>query len=541
MTRFAALENLRKKILAGETGTIVKTGYCPLEVGIVALSPYAVTMNSLGFQTVYRFFNQNPRVRCERIFSLDRGAGKQNGEWLSLESGRKPRDFPVLAFSISYEQELLKLPVILQDARIPLYTAERANESPVVFCGGPVITANPEPAAPFIDVCGIGDSERLVPEFAELWLAALEGGWNRERLLAELAGRPGFYVPALYKMNTVDCGYPALPAPEGKDVPRKVRRVIAPAGRTPVHSVIISNATHFKGMFLVEAARGCRWNCRFCLVCQVNRPYRYVKAAHVIEVLDAAPPEARAIGLVGANLCDHPELGTIIEEVARRGLRLGVSSLRLDTVSASLLELLRACKVKSLTLAPETASDKLLARIGKRYSRERLFEVVELIAKTGFDSLKLYYMAGLPGEQSRDRQELISQVKELAGLVGPRMRLKISLNTFIPKPQTAWQDESMLYSAQIKQAVRQIRRGLAGLGARVQLQTGSVAQSLAQAALSLGDRTMARAMVRAATSGGRFLDCLTLEGIQLEPVLFQRKKPTIEHPWNVLECEPLQD
>lgn len=175
MPRFAALERLRKKILAGETGTIVKTGYCPLEVGIVALSPYAVMMDSLGFQTVYRLFNQHPEVRCERIFFLNRRVGEENGEWLSLESGRKPRDFGVLASSISYEQELLRLPVILQDARIPLYTAERADNSPIVFCGGPVITANPEPAAAFIDVCGIGDSERLVPEFAELGLQP----WNR--------------------------------------------------------------------------------------------------------------------------------------------------------------------------------------------------------------------------------------------------------------------------------------------------------------------------------------------------------------------------
>jgi len=541
LPRFAALERLRKKILAGETGTIIKTGYCPLEVGIVALSPYAVVMDSLGFQTVYRLFNQHPEVRCERIFFLNRRVGEENGEWLSLESGRKPRDFPVLASSISYEQELLRLPTILQDARIPLYTAERADNSPIVFCGGPVITANPEPAAAFIDVCGIGDSERLVPEFAELWLAALEQGWNRERLLGELAERPGFYIPALYKIKTVEGEYPAVPAPERKEAPRKVQRVAASLDCTPVHSGIVSNATHFKGMFLVEVARGCRWRCRFCLVSQVNRPYRYVEAKRVIEVLDEVPPEARAIGLVGANLCDHPELEMIIEEIARRDLRLGVSSLRVDTVSEGLLELFKACKVKSLTLAPETASQKLLARIGKRYIPGRLFEVVELIAKTGFDSLKLYYMAGLPGEQSQHRQELISQIKELAGLVGPRMRLKISLNTFIPKPQTAWQDESMFHAVQIKQAVRQIRRGLTGLGAKVQLQAGSVAEFLAQAALSLGDRTMAQAVVRTATTGGRFLDCLALEGIELEPVLFKRKKPTIEHPWSVLECEHLQD
>jgi len=540
LTRFTALKKKRNALLGAETGALFKSGHFPLEVGLVALSPYAVAMDGLGFQEVYRLFNAHPEVRCERIFCMNQAGSGENGEWLSLESGRKPGDFAVLASSISYEQELLGLPAILSHAGIPLYSAERTDSSPIVFCGGPVITANPEPAAAFIDVCGIGDSERLVPEFTGLWLAALEQDWKRERLLAELAGRPGFYVPGLYRIKAAE-RYPAVPVPVRKEAPRKVRRLAAPLDRTPVHSVIVSNATHFKGMFLVEIARGCRWNCSFCLVCKVNRPYRHVREERIREALDAAPSQARAIGLVGANLCDHPELELIIEEIARRGFRLGVSSLRVDTVTRPLLELLKACKVKTLTLAPESASEKLLAGIGKRYVRERLFELVELIAKTGFDSLKLYYMAGLPGEQGRDRQELISQVKELAGLAGPRMRLKISLNPFIPKPQTAWQDESMFLPAQIKQALRQIRRGLAGLGPKVQLQAGPVAESLAQAALSLGDRTTARALLRATTGGERFLDCLALEGIELEPVLFQRKKPALEHPWSALECEPLQE
>jgi len=379
-----------------------------------------------------------------------------------------------------------------------------------------------------------------VPEFCELWLEALQRSWSRKRLLLELACRSGFYVPALYKLKTVDCGYPALPVPQCKEAPAKVQRVAARVERHPVHSAIVSNATHFKGMFLVEVARGCRWNCRFCLVCRVNNPYRHVDADRVLEMLDSAPPGIRALGLVGATLCDHPELERIIEEVDRRGLRLGVSSLRLDTVGQGLLELLKDCKVKGLTLAPETASEKLLARIGKRYMRERLFEVVELIAKAGFGSLKLYYMAGLPGEGGQDRQELIDQLKALASLVGPRMRLKVSLNPFIPKAQTAWQEESMFPPPQIKQAFRHLRRGLAGLGPKVQLQAGSVAESVAQAALSMGDRKMAGAIARASTGRGRFLDCLTLEKIELEPVLFQRKKPAIEHPWSVLECEPLQ-
>ena len=539
MSGYSTLEKIRGGILEQETGTLHKSGYCPCEVGLAALSPYPVAMSSLGFQTVYRIFNSLPEVRCERIFPLGRGGPDRAEDWISLESGRKAREFKVLAASISYEQETLTLPRVLAAAGIPLYAAGRGEGTPVVICGGPVITANPEPVAPLIDICAIGDSERLAPDFAALWLEAFSRGWSRQRLLEELAARPGFYIPALYKTRPEQGPYPSVPFPATNQAPSTVSRAVDDLHVTPAHSAIVSDTTHFKRMFMVEVARGCRWNCRFCLVCRVNRPYRHVPAERVIEVIARAPRQARSAGLVGANLCDHPELEAILEAAARQGLRLGVSSLRVDTVSRSLLELLKKCGVGSLTLAPETASAELLGSIGKRYSRERLFEVVEMMSREGFESLKLYYMIGLPGESRADREELACQIRELAACAGAGMKLKVSLNPFIPKPQTAWQDESMFPPGEIKAAIRQLRRDLSGPGARVQLQAGALAEAVAQGVISLGDRTLAAPLARAAAGPGeRFLDCLGEAGVDLEPLLYKRKKPADLHPWRVLECEP---
>ncbi|OGG04455.1 MAG: hypothetical protein A3F83_04615 [Candidatus Glassbacteria bacterium RIFCSPLOWO2_12_FULL_58_11] len=539
MSGYSNMEKLRGAILAQETGTLLKSGYCPCEVGLAALSPYPVAMSSLGFQTVYRIFNSLPEVRCERLFLLGRGGLDKAGEWLSLESGRKAGEFKVLAASISYEQETLMLPRALAAAGIPLYAAERGEGAPVVICGGPVITANPEPLAPFIDVCAIGDSERLAPDFAALWLEAFSRGWPRQHLLEALAAREGFYIPALYETRPEKGPYPVAPFPASGRAPATVRRAVNSRLDPPAHSAIVSDTTHFKRMFMVEVARGCRWNCRFCLVCRVNRPYRPVPAERVIEALSRAPRQARSAGLVGANLCDHPELEAILEAAAARGLRLGISSLRVDTVSRSLLELLKKCGVGGLTLAPETASAELLSRIGKRYSRERLFEVVELMSREGFESLKLYYMIGLPGESRADREELARQIRELAACAGTGMKLKVSLNPFVPKPQTAWQDESMFRPGEIKAAIRQLRRDLSGPGARVELQAGSPAEAVAQAVISLGDRTLAAPLARAAVEPGeRFLDCLDEAGVELDPLLYKRKKPAELHPWRVLECEP---
>jgi len=526
-------DRFRRRYLEAETGTLVKTGHCPLEVGLVALSPYETAMSSLGGQTVYRLFNELEGARCERLVRFDRP--RSGAIWVSLESGRAAAEFPVLAFSISYEQEMLELVRFLQENRITPRSADRGEGDPLLLAGGPVVSSNPEPVAPFLDVCGIGDAEILVPSLAANWLAAYGAGWTRRLLLETLAGQEGFYVPGLYRLDGVSGSYPVLPRPAGQAVPVRVGRATADVGRSPAFSVIVSRLAHFRDMHLVEVARGCRWNCRFCLVCRINRPYRPAETGRVIELIEAAPAAAGAIGLVGANLCDHPELARIAAAVAASGRRLGTSSLRVGSVDRELLTVLKRCRVESLTLAPETASAELLARIGKSYRQEELFETVRLAAEAGFRGLKLYYMIGLPGETAKHRRELVEQVRLLAGTTGNRLRLKISVNPFIPKPQTAWQDESMLRPGEIKRLLRELRKGIRQDAPGVQLQHDPPAEAVSQAALSLGDRSFAQPLEMAAAGAGHLLDCLGRSGIDLEPVLYSRKKPAAEHPWSVLE------
>ncbi len=526
----------REELLARESGTIRKEGYFPLEVALVALSPYPVAMTSLGFQTVYRLFNAHPGVRCERVFPPEDG-----GRWRSLESGRELESFAVLALSLPYEQDLLAVPGVLRAAGLPLRAADRGDQYPLVFCGGPVVSANPEPLAPFVDVCGIGDGELLVPRFCEACCLGLEQDWPRRRLLEELAGRGGLYLPALYEAREAgDSGAEAVaPFPAAAGVPARIERAMAGLEGLPAYSVVVSPETHFRGMFMVEVARGCRWNCRFCLVCRINRPYRHVPADAVIAALEGLPPATGSVGLVGANVFDHPELERILEYLAGRALRLGVSSLRLETVTPELLELVEACGTRSLTLAPEAASDQLLAAIGKRYPPERLAEVVRLIGERGFESLKLYYMIGLPGETTADRRDLAAQARELARLLPGRMRLRISVNPFIPKPQTPWQDQPMLPAGELRTALKELKRELltsgAKGGARLELSFGPVAESVAQAVLSLGDRRLAGAIEEAAGTGRRLLDCLPGAGIDSAVLLQGRRAGATLHPWRLLE------
>ncbi|MBW7996764.1 MAG: radical SAM protein [Candidatus Glassbacteria bacterium] len=522
-------EKLRDKLLASEQGTLVKTGHCALEVGLLGLSPYEIITGSLGFQNAYRKFNLAEGARCERLFELA-------GNWISLEGGRPLSAFHVLASSISYEQEMIWLVSALNAAGVPLRTVERSDGDPVVFCGGPVITANPEPVAPFVDVCGIGDAESLIPRFTELWHGTLGSGGSRDEFLDELARLPGFYVPSRY-----DCRPGDPPSPSADDVPAQVPRVISPLNGEPVHSTVVSGLAHFRSMFMVEIARGCRWRCRFCMVCRINDPYRCADVDSVVSLLEDIPSSARSVGLVGANLCDHPGLGELLEIIARRGLRASVSSLRIGSLDREMLELLVRCGVSSITLAPETASPGLLKAIGKAYDPGRLVELVRWSAEAGFSGMKLYYMIGLPDETANDRELLASQLGELAAPAGSGLKLKASVNPFVPKPQTAWQDRSMVRQAEVKKIFRELKRRVGELAPGVELSWQSPAETAAQAVLSLGGRELAPALERSALDNVRLLDCLAGEGLARENYLHHREKPVSAHPWKVLECEPLLD
>ncbi len=519
-------EKIRAKLLASESGALEKTGDCPLEVGLLGLSPYELITGSLGYQNAYRLFNLQDGSRCERLFEL-------GDSWISLESGRAAGAFSVLAASVSYEQELIWLVRALHRFGVPLRAAERGEHDPVVFCGGPVITANPEPAAPFIDVCAIGDGEYLVPGFARCWHATLGGGGSRRDFLERLAGRPGFYVPSLYGGATAE-----PPVPLTDAAAERVPRAVVPLAGEPVRSTIISSLAHFRSMFMVEIARGCRGRCKFCMVSQVNGPFRAVGLDKLVEVIGKAPPATRSVGLVGANLCDHPRLGEILEAIAARGCRAGVSSLRIGTVDSALLRRLRSCGVHSITLAPESASPRLLRAIGKFYDPARLIELVRRCGEEGFTGVKLYYLIGLPGETDQDRAMLAGQFRELAEAAGGRIKLSLSVNPFVPKPQTAWQDCSMMKTAEVKKVFRELKKTVAAISREIDLSWQSPAQATAQAVLSLGGRELAGAIEKSALEGVRLLDCLAGQQAGLDSLLYQREKLTSAHPWRVLECEP---
>ncbi|MFH1169162.1 MAG: radical SAM protein, partial [Chloroflexota bacterium] len=334
--------------LSREEGTIIKDWGGRLPVALVYPNSYYLGMSNLGVHALYALLNGYGTVVCERVFLDD--DSRHKGAPLSLESQRPLTDFAVLAFSVSYELDYFNVAQIIKAGGLPLYAADRDERHPLLIAGGPCISSNPMPLAPFFDCLCIGEAEPLVPA---LLPALLEGsGGRRHELLKSLAAIPGVYVPQ--------------PPPQ---VP-VVRQRAADLDDFPVSSVVLTPDTELGDLYLMEVERGCNWGCRFCLVCTTFSPMRLHSAGRLIEQAKKGLEHRKRIGLVGPAVTDHPQIEEILSALHGMGAGLSISSLRISTLSDGILRELAQGGVRSIALAPEAGSQRLRQVIKKGISEE---------------------------------------------------------------------------------------------------------------------------------------------------------------------------
>ncbi len=297
-------EKRRRTLLAEEVGAIVKDPAGKIRIALVFPNTYELGMSNLGFQTVYRLFNDHPDVVCERAFLPEpedlEELERKRDPLRSMETATPLRDFDVIAFSISFELDYLNVLKALDLAGLPLFSAERDETHPLIWAGGPAMYINPEPLAPFLDLVAVGDGEELVPELTlALHRAAFDssvGVRDRNELLRELARVEGIYIPRFYEPEYDDAGRLLGMNRLEPDAPFPVkRRVTLNLGDYDISSVISTPNTEFSDTHLVEVSRGCARSCRFCFAGYGFRPVRYRKAEQVAELM--------AQGAM-ANACD---------------------------------------------------------------------------------------------------------------------------------------------------------------------------------------------------------------------------------------------
>lgn len=514
-SQYSDFRAFRQRCLRREHNLITVPQEALLSIALVFPNSYAVGMANLGFQTIYRLFNEQPGVRCERAFWYAEFLGVTR----TLESGTELRNFDLIAFSVAYELDYPNLVQILIAAGIDPFSATRREQEPLILAGGAMAFMNPTPIAPFIDCFYLGEIEPQLQRLVQLLLHEKNERSSRTGILEKLAQENYLYVPQL----------PAV---------RKTVMVYRAAGEVyPQYSPVISPDSHFKNMFLVEAGRGCGRHCNFCAASHIYHPLRIYPPAQVLDAIRRYGQHTKRVGLIGAALSDYPRLHELCESLTDQKYELGLSSFRLDMITPEFLKILERGKVKSLTFAPEAGTEKLRHKIHKNLSNAEIMQAATAVAESSIQQVKLYFLIGLPGEADSDIEGLVQMVQELARIIlikGKNRSLTVSVNTFIPKPFTPFQWQPMAHEQEIRRKRKFLEQELKRIPGVV-FNKKSVKEEILQGIFSLGDATIARAIYYKLTQPTNWDEAWQQANIDIEKLLYENRRFDEELPWDFIE------
>ena len=481
------MDERRLTRLAAERRLFVPGPSGGLSVCLVYPNTYPVAMANLGFQAVFRILSEDPRVACDRAFLPDGDAAGWPRTLRSFEQERPVGDFDVVAFSISFETDYLNVLQCLRLAGIPWRSRQRGARAPLVVAGGPATFLNPEPLAEFVDLFLIGEAEEMLGEFVDRVLARPRG---REAVLERAEEVAGAYRPERHHPVYDERGDLVGVRYDGAGDRRVVRRFVADLDRFATNSEVLAPEAVFGDMYLVETSRGCEWGCRFCAAGFMYRPVRY-RSLRTLRDSVARGLEARStIGLVGAEMASLPGVSALCQDIAAAGGRPSPSSLKADVITPALAAALGRGGNRSVTVAPEAGSERMRRVINKNLTEPEILRAAEWLVGAGVESLKLYFMVGLPTETAADVAGIVALTASVrARLAGARVgRVLVSINPFVPKPWTPFQWDPMEAIPPLRAKLAALGRELAALGGvDVEIPREAYLQTL----LSRGDRRIA--------------------------------------------------
>ncbi|HTV02106.1 MAG TPA: radical SAM protein, partial [Luteitalea sp.] len=508
------LRDRARATLAREVGVLAKRHGDRLRVALAFPNTYHIGMSNLGFQTVYRLFNEMEDVVCERVFlpprqelQDQRAAGLK---LLTLESQTPVKDFDVFALSVSFEWDYPNVLTLLRLAGMPILAEERqAGRDPLVVLGGAVTFVNPEPLAPFADVIAAGEGEMLVPTLVQ----RIREATGRASLLHALSGDRGFYVPSAWTPTYAADGSLAGmhgDAARGALAPVRKAAVKGTELLDPPHTQIFTPDTEFGSRFLIEVVRGCANLCRFCWAGYNYLPVRAFDTQRILSLAEKARAHSNRVGLVSIALCDHPDIEHILERMAGMGYSISPASLRLDDLNERIVRRLVESGERGVTIAPEAGSDRLRRVINKTFTNEEILDKAQLLFSNGVENLKLYFMIGLPTETDDDLVAMRDLTSQLRGIMlhhgrtrGRVGRIVASVNPLIPKPGTAYQWLPMEDPAITDRKAKRLKKLVADLD-NVYFTVKSERHSYYQALMSLGDRRVAPVIDMVERNGGNW-------------------------------------
>ena len=533
-----------REILAKEVGYVSKPHGGRLRVALAFPNTYFVGMSNLGFQTVYKLFNAEADIVCERVFlppKSELAAQLASGAPLvTIESQTPVSDFDVFAFSVSFEWDYTNVVTLLRLAGLKPRAEERSGRDPLVVIGGAVTFVNPEPLAPFADVIAAGEGEALIPSL----LTAFKGASDRPDLLRRLAADRGFYVPDFYDVvHDADGRIDSFVARPGTGAPPVVKKAALKTTEAvdPPATTIFTPDTELGSRFLIEVVRGCANLCRFCWAGYNYLPVRAFPKERILRLAEDARPYSKRAGLVSIALCDHPDIEEILTRLVDMGYSISPASLRLDDLTPTILELLRRSGERTITIAPETGSDRLRRVINKTVTNDEILAAADMIFASGFDNLKLYFMIGLPTETDDDLVAIRDITLQLRDAMlrhqrsrGQLGRIVGSVNPLVPKPGTAYQWLPMEDDRSIDRKIKRMRSLMSGVD-NVYFNIKSERHSFYQALLSLGDRRVAAAIEAAERNGGNWRAAVAETNVDADFFVFRDRSNDKVLPWDIID------
>ncbi len=446
----------------------------PLPVVFAFPNEYTVGITSLGYQVVWATLAQRPDLAVSRLF-MDR-------------QDSLPTQPALLGFSVSWELDYVNILALLERLGIPLWAQDRGPGDPIIFGGGPVLTANPEPFAPFFDVILLGDGEVVLHPFID-GVHQSRGG-DRPAQLRHLAQVPGVYVPSLYEPRYESPTGPLLAIdPLDSAIPPRPEKQTY-RGDTLSTSTVVTPQAAWENIYMVEVVRSCPEMCRFCLASYLTLPFR---TAPVVGTLIPAIERGLAVtdrlGLLGASVTQHPEFDGLLDYLNQPQwdhIRLSLASVRTNTVNQKLTETLTRHGSHSITIAIESGSERVRRIVNKKLDTEDILAAAINAKAGGLRSLKLYGMVGIPGEEPEDVEAtaaLMAQLKKTA----PGLRLTLGCSTFVPKAHTPFQWQGV--NPQAEKRLQQLQKSLRRQG--IDFRPESYNWSIIQALISRGDRRLA--------------------------------------------------
>lgn len=535
------LINRLQELYKDEDSRVTVNPHAGQKVAIVYPNTYFVGMSNLGLHIIYEEINLRNDSVCERIFLPEKkeleAYDKTKTPLMSVETQRPMQQFDVVAFDVTFEMDYFHIPLMLRHGRVPIMGKDRTEFDPIVIAGGPCATFNPEPFADFIDAFIIGEGEGIVSRVLDIIRDGKMEGLDRHAILRQLANISGVYVPSLYVPIYSDDGeFKGYHIAEG--APKTIKRhfeMLTSGGET----VVATNYTEFGAMYIIEVARGCGRHCRFCMAGYCFRVPRVRPLEILKEGVDRAEKLGKKVGLMGAAISDYPEVDELVTYIRSKDMRYSCASLRADSLTQAVVDGLADSGQKTITIAPETGSERLRRVINKGISEEHLQNAATLSAKSGIQHMRLYIMIGLPTETNEDIEAIVGLAERTQAHmaeVGCKGRLTLSINPFIPKPFTPFQWMAMDNQKMVEKKLQYIKKALQK-NRRIEVLVESPKEAYIQGVLARGDRRLGAVLAACAADRGSksFKAEMKAAGLDMDEMNYRERSFDEFLPWSHLD------